>query len=158
MDGIRDEHPADIGQGFDARRNVDAVAVEVAALDDHVAEVDADAKLHAVVGPMPAFRSGIASCMSSAQRTAATALANSTSRPSPVVLNAAAMLGDFRIEKLAARRFETFERAFLVRPVSREYPTTSAARIAARRRSSAISPLVCIARVRKTRVPAIESY
>jgi len=29
--------------------------------------------------------------------------------------DAAAMFGNFRIEKLAARRFEAFERAFLVR-------------------------------------------
>jgi hypothetical protein len=44
------------------------------------------------------------------------------------------LLGDFRIDELAAQRFEAFERAFLVRPISREYPVTSAARIAARRR------------------------
>jgi len=44
------------------------------------------------------------------------------------------VLGDLRIENFAAQRFETFERAFLVRPISREYPATSAARIAARRR------------------------
>src|ERR1700730_15999299 len=40
---IGDEHPAWIGQGFDACRDVDAVAIEVVALDDHVAEIDADA-------------------------------------------------------------------------------------------------------------------
>ena len=30
--------------------------------------------------------------------------------------DAALVLGDFRIEELAAERFEAFERAFLVRP------------------------------------------
>jgi hypothetical protein len=50
------------------------------------------------------------------------------------------MLGDLRIEELAAQRFEAFERAFLVGPISREYPATSAARIAARRRVAVISP------------------
>ena len=34
--------PPGIGQGFDPRRDVDAVAIEVDALDDHVAEIDAD--------------------------------------------------------------------------------------------------------------------
>jgi hypothetical protein len=29
-------------QGFDPRRDVDAVAIEVVTLDDHVAEIDAD--------------------------------------------------------------------------------------------------------------------
>src|SRR6266446_9003691 len=48
---IQDEsaRPSRIGQGFDPRRDVDAVAVEVVALDDHVAEIDADAQLDAAV-------------------------------------------------------------------------------------------------------------
>jgi hypothetical protein len=83
MNRIGDEHPAGIGQGFDPRRDVDAVAIEVVALDDHIAEIDADAQLDAVVRPDAVFRSGIACCTSTAQRTASTTLANSTSRPSP---------------------------------------------------------------------------
>jgi hypothetical protein len=43
MDRIGDEHPAGIGQGFDPCSDVDAVAIEVVALDDHIAEIDADA-------------------------------------------------------------------------------------------------------------------
>jgi hypothetical protein len=35
---------AGIGQGFDPRRDVDGVAIEVVVLDDHVAEVDATAE------------------------------------------------------------------------------------------------------------------
>src|SRR5215831_1095222 len=38
---------AALGQPFEARRNVDAVAVEPGVLHDHVAEVDADTKPHA---------------------------------------------------------------------------------------------------------------
>ena len=41
--------PRRLGQGFDPRGDVDAVAVDVVALDDHVAEIDADAQLDAVV-------------------------------------------------------------------------------------------------------------
>jgi len=36
--------PAGFGQGFQARRNIDAVAEDVAVLGDDVAEIDADAK------------------------------------------------------------------------------------------------------------------
>src|SRR5215470_9783884 len=49
MDRIGDEHAAGGGQGFDARGDVDAVAVEVVSLDNNVAEIDADAQLDAVV-------------------------------------------------------------------------------------------------------------
>src|SRR6202035_5816631 len=44
VDRVGDEHPAGIGQGFDAGGDVDAVAIEVVALDDHVSKVDADAQ------------------------------------------------------------------------------------------------------------------
>src|SRR5262249_39768632 len=49
MDRIGDKHPAGIGQSLDPRTDVDAVAIEVVALDDHVAEIDADAQLDAVI-------------------------------------------------------------------------------------------------------------
>jgi hypothetical protein len=49
MDGIGDEHPAGIGQGFDPCRDVNTVAVEIVSLDDHVAEIDADAQLDAAL-------------------------------------------------------------------------------------------------------------
>jgi len=56
-------------------------------------------------------------CTSTAQRTASTTLANSTSMPSLVVLTirlwCSAIFGS---EELAAQRFEAFERAFLVHP------------------------------------------
>jgi hypothetical protein len=50
VDRIGDEHPAGIGQGFDPCGDVDAVAIEIVALDDHIAEIDADAKLDAPIG------------------------------------------------------------------------------------------------------------
>jgi len=51
MHRIGDEHPAGIGERLDARGDVDAVAIEIVALDDHVAEIDADAQLDAAVRP-----------------------------------------------------------------------------------------------------------
>jgi len=50
MNGIGDEHPAGVGQGLDAGGDIDAVAIEVVALDDHVPEIDADAQFDAAVG------------------------------------------------------------------------------------------------------------
>jgi hypothetical protein len=51
MNCVGNEHPAGIGQGFDARGDVDAVAIEVVALNDHVPEIDADPQFDAVVRP-----------------------------------------------------------------------------------------------------------
>jgi hypothetical protein len=48
--------------------------------------VDADAKLDALGGQDVGIALAIARCTSTAQRTASTTLANSTSSPSPVVL------------------------------------------------------------------------
>ena len=60
MDGVGDENPAGVGQGFEPRGDIDAVAIEVVALDDHVAEIDADAEFDAAVRRDAGFRSGIA--------------------------------------------------------------------------------------------------
>jgi hypothetical protein len=45
-----DANPAGIGQGFQPRRDVDPVAEDVVALGDHVAEVDPDPELDALLG------------------------------------------------------------------------------------------------------------
>jgi hypothetical protein len=51
MDRVGDEDAAEIGQGFDARGDVDTVAIEVVALDDHIAEIDADAQFDMAIRP-----------------------------------------------------------------------------------------------------------
>jgi hypothetical protein len=51
MDRIGDEHPAGIGQSLDARGDIDPVAIEIVTLDDHIAEIDADAQFDAAVHP-----------------------------------------------------------------------------------------------------------
>ena len=82
----RDADAAGLGQRFKPRGDVDAVAIDVAVLDDDVAEIDADAKHDApVVLGTPALRSAMPRCHSIAQRTASTTLVNSTRMPSPVV-------------------------------------------------------------------------
>src|SRR5580704_6629277 len=117
MHRIGDEHAAGIGQGFDPGGDVDAVAVEVVALDDHVAEIDADAQFDAVLrrdtrvplGYRLLHRDRAAHRIDDAGKFPQQAVAGGFD-------DAAAVLGDFRIEKLAAQRLEAFERAFLVRP------------------------------------------
>ena len=117
VDRIGDEHPAGIGQGFDPRGDVDAVAIEVVALDDHVAEIDADAQFDAAVrrdtgvplGHRLLHRDRAAHRIDDAGKFHQQAVAGGLD-------DAAVVLGDLRIEKLAAQRFEAFERAFLVRP------------------------------------------
>jgi hypothetical protein len=51
------------------------------------------------------------------------------------------MLLDLGVPHLGPDRFQRNARARLVRPISREYPATSAAKIAARRRLEAIAKL-----------------
>jgi hypothetical protein len=50
VDGSRDANAAGLGQGFEARGYVDAVPQQIVALNDHVADMDADAKLHLLGG------------------------------------------------------------------------------------------------------------
>jgi hypothetical protein len=117
MDGIGDEHPAGIGQGFDPRSDVDPIAINVVGLDDDVAEIDADTQLDAIVRldagvprghPLLHFDRA-AHRIDDAGKFHQHAVAGGLD-------NAAAVLGDLRIEELAAQRFEAFVRAFLVRP------------------------------------------
>ena len=53
-----DEDPARLGQCLEPRGDVDAVAEDVVALDDDVAEIDADAKFDAPVRGEPAVPLG----------------------------------------------------------------------------------------------------
>ena len=68
------------------------------------------------VAARPALRSAIPRCTSTAQRTASTTLANSTSKPSPVVLTirprCSAIFGSISSPQM---RLQPLERALLVR-------------------------------------------
>jgi hypothetical protein len=123
MNCIGDKHPAGIGQGFDPCGDVDAVAIEVVALDDHIAEIDADAQFGADVrrdagvplGQRLLHRDSAAHRIDDAgkfHQHSVTGGLGPRARPG----DAAVVLSDFRIGDLAAQRFEAFERAFLVRP------------------------------------------
>jgi hypothetical protein len=117
MNRVGDEHSAGIGQRLDPSGDVDAVAEEVVALDEHVAEIDADAQFDAAVRPDTRIPLGhrllhrncsahrIDDAGKFHQQTVAGGLDNAT-----------LVLGDFRIDQFAAQRLEAFERAFLIHP------------------------------------------
>ena len=48
-----DADSARVGQRFEARRHIDAIAEDVVAVDDDVADVDADPKVEPPIGVMP---------------------------------------------------------------------------------------------------------
>jgi hypothetical protein len=67
-DRSRNANPAGLRQRLQPRGNVDAVAVDVAAIGDDVAEIDPDAEGDAVASGTSALRSTIARWISTAQR------------------------------------------------------------------------------------------
>ena len=79
MDFPRDGNATRLGDAFDARSDVDAVAHQIIALHNDVADMDADAQRQ-----FPS-RVGLLDCPR--RLTACTALANSTRKPSPTALN-----------------------------------------------------------------------
>ena len=85
-DGARDANAARRRQPLQPHRDVDAVALNFAAVGDHVAEIDANAKAQALLLGEIQIAVRHRALNSLAQRTASTTLANSASTPSPVVL------------------------------------------------------------------------
>jgi hypothetical protein len=73
-------------QGLQPSGYIDAVTVDVISLGNHVPEVDPDTERDPVLGGVPAWRSSIPRCTSTAHRTASTTLANSAKKRSPVFL------------------------------------------------------------------------
>src|SRR6516165_5327979 len=100
MNRIGDQHPAGISQGLDPCGDVDAGAIEVVVLDDHVAEIDADTQLDTVVrgdsrvalGHRLLHRDRAAPCIDDAGKFDQQSVAGGLDK-APVVL------GDFRSKK-----------------------------------------------------------
>ena len=117
MDDPADADPARRGQRFEACRDIDAVAKDVATVADDVAEVDADAELD----PLLLRDLGVALGHSLLHVDRATHRIDDARKfdQQPVaggLDDAAAMLFDLRVAQLAADRLQRGERAFLVRP------------------------------------------
>jgi hypothetical protein len=117
MDRIGDEHPAGVGQGFDPGGDVDAVAVEVVALDVTSPRLMPMRSSMRLFGPTSVLCSGIACCT---RDRAAHRIDDAGKLHQYAVAggldDAAMVLGDLRIEEFAAQRFEAFECALLVLP------------------------------------------
>ena len=111
----RDTDAARLGKHFKSRRDVDAVAKDVILLDDHVAEINADAELYpprrrdvGVASRHPALDLGSAKyCVGDAVEFEQHAVAGGLD-------DAAAIFGDDRIDQLDPMGFETRERPCLV--------------------------------------------
>ncbi len=111
----RDADAARLGEHFEARRDVDAVAKDVVFLDDHVAQIDADAELYPprrrdvhVASRHPALDLG------SAKHRVGDAVELDQHAVAGGLDDAAVALGDGRIDELDPMGLETRERPGLV--------------------------------------------
>ena len=83
--GTRDDDAVRFAEALQPGGDIDAIAVDVVAIDDDVAEIDADPERDPrVLGEGLTLASAIARWISTAHATASTTLANSTSAPSPM--------------------------------------------------------------------------
>jgi hypothetical protein len=120
-DGARDADAARRRQPFQPHRDVDALAVDVVAVGDHVAEIDPDAKPQAAllgeiqiaVGHRALNFGRTAHRIDHARKFRQHAVAGGLDDP-------AVMLADLRIEQFDEMRLEPFVRAFLIRAHKRE--------------------------------------
>ena len=114
--GARDRDAAGLGQLLEARRDVDPVAIEVVALDDHVAEVDSDPERDPLVlgnaDVAPGERlldvDGAGQSVDDARELRQQAVAHQLD-------DAPAVGGHLGIDQVTAKRLERGERAGLVR-------------------------------------------
>ena len=84
VDDRGDADPAGLGERFQAGGDIDAIAVNVVAFDDDVAEIDADPQHDGRLRGALIRRVALERCTDSAQFTASTTLPNSTMVPSPI--------------------------------------------------------------------------
>ena len=112
--------PRQAAPALEPRRDVDAIAVDVVAVDDHVAEVDADPELDAVrrlevrvvLGDAPLHLDRALDSVDHARELDQRAVAGELD-------DAAAMLGDPGLDEVLAQRLEPGVRAASSSPISR---------------------------------------
>jgi hypothetical protein len=115
VDASRHADAAGLRRRLDARRDVDAIAEQIGSLHDHVAEVDADPELHALLGrEMVVARAQRRLDLGRAAHRVDRARELGEHRVAGRVEHAAAMLHEHRVEDLAVAA-EDAQRAFLVR-------------------------------------------
>ena len=132
VDDRRDADPARLGERLQARRDIDTIAVDIVAFNDDVAEVDAYSEDNGWLGCAVIRREAPERCTDSAQFTASTTLPNSTMVPSPISFTMRPLWAATAGSKTVSRcRFRAASVPASSAPIKREYPTTSAAKIAA---------------------------
>ena len=115
VDGVGHHDPAGLGEAFQPHRDIDAVAEDVAILDQDVAEIDADAELQPAAGGLGVIarghrllqRHGAAHRVQQAGELGEEPVAAGAG-------DAAAMVGDLRPDHVAQRCPHAAERALLV--------------------------------------------
>ena len=114
---LRDADAAGLGDAFEPRGNIYAIAVDVAVFDDDIAEMHADPEGDTFLlrGRAVALGHRALHGDSAGDRLDHTRELDQES-VAGCLDDPAFMAGDLRIEKLAAQPVEAFERAFLVRP------------------------------------------
>ena len=116
-----DADPARLGQAFQPRRDIDAVAIDVVALDDDVAEIDADAELDARCPPARRVALGhLALHVDRAAHRVDDAGELDQQAVASGFDDAAAMLLDLRVGKLAPEDLQSLSVPSSSAPISRE--------------------------------------
>jgi hypothetical protein len=114
-DRARDADAAWYRQPLQSRRDVDAVAVDVAAIGDHVAEIDADAKPQAAL--LGEIQIAVGHRVLNFGRTAHRVDDTGKFRQHAVaggLDDAAVILADLRFDHFVQMRLDTFMRAFFI--------------------------------------------
>jgi hypothetical protein len=131
--------PPRLCQRLEARRHIDAVAKNVVAVDDDVTDIDPDTKVDPQIRWYARIAPGHLALHVDRTAHRIDHTGNSRSRPSPVVLTIlppySAIFGSMSSRRCA---FNPARVALSSRPMSSEYPTTSADTIAASRRWSRV--------------------
>ena len=145
----RDADPTGLWQPFQSRRNIHAIAEDVVLLNDHIAEVDADAKLD----PLGSRNGGVAPGhpplhLNRTAHGVDDALELGKETIAGVLYDPAPVLRDLRIDQFPEVAFQPLVRPLLIgAPIRREYPATSAARIAVRRRTGGKAVPTAVGRI-----------
>src|SRR6266849_6946807 len=131
--------PARFGDALKAGSNIDPITKDIVVFNDNITDVNADAKFNPLDLRYIDIVFGHAALNFDRAAYGIYDAAELDESAVPGILDdTSAMLSDFRIEKRFSKSFQLRQRAFFVDPIKRQEPATSAARIAASRRSTCL--------------------
>jgi hypothetical protein len=113
--GARNADAAGFGQRLEPRRDVDAIAVDIVAVDDDVAEIDPDAEIDAAILAQAGVALGHAALNFDGAAHRVDDAGELDEQPVARGLDDAPLvLGDLAVDQLRAMRLEALERVLLV--------------------------------------------